>query len=584
MKRAIAMSLLVCMTLAVTLSVVQAEPTEPKEKIKAFEKEWSSRVPREKNEAVKALPNDSKQYLESYIEILKNEHWMIREQGMVNLATATPDVLEGLVEEARDLNDKKDDERKLRAHIIFTLCVANQRNDATWDYVREVLVNVDEDGDEGDYAVSNRIEAALHMSNNYGEEVNKPNFEALFAVLKQLLGSTEEDSKKADKEIEKKRKVLEKDKGLRHLKWLVVYAMEKLTSQRHGDLVNGWQIWWDGAKDGPILYRNDGEAVSTEVEGVEVKGRQYAREKQDLPTDLELLILPSVEFYGEWMEPYMYEFTKYFNVTMLRMPDASKMKDLKRPTDRNGTPDPNAYYQPVDRIYKIFEARRKEKGGNVGMIALGATACFMAMEYAKNQPDGIQFIVCVGAYSGNDRFNSALESARNQGGDSTLQWYAAILRTYYGPNGPREAFTEDQQFEAQIGRMSHLVFDPYSVNNIRMNQIENQVNAKRRKEMEESGERPSGQASLIDGDYVFEGKKIKTPALFFYSKNDKLGDKGSPNKLKGMFSNAHLVELEDTAAVPYVEDPMGFIENFKEFMDEEEVWEKIKKDRKKDDE
>lgn len=569
MKRAIAILVLLVLSLSATLNFVSADI---KDDLKDFKRKWSSKEILDNRDAAKDLPFDYPDYFEAHYEVLQGKHWLMRWETISKIAQAQPEIIDQFVDFVREeVGDRKEEDIAVRQHVVFGFCIGNNTTDKAWDWVYEVLVDEDQ-------PMPVRIEAAKHLHRNYGTERNKKHFEALFKVLKQVSSPDEKEDKKLERD-------LEKDSELRHLRWLTIYAMEKLTSQTHGDLVNGWQIYWDGLEpDDPILYRDDGERVSNKVEGVEVEGERYARPERKLPTNLELLVLPSVEFYAEWMNPYLYELTKYFKVTVLRMPDASGMEGLRRPKDRNGVEARDAYYEPLQRIYKVFEGRRQQEGGNVGMIALGASACFMAMEYAKNQPDGIKFIVCVNAYESNAAFSSKLSWARDQGNDKILQDYAAIMRTYY--QGERPNFTDEQMYRAQIGDISHLLMDPRDPNHIWLSLVRGQVNRqrederrKKEEEAREKGERlPPRQAQIIDTEYAFEGSNIKVPALFYYSENDPLHDSKSPGKLKGMFRNVHLHEFEESGASPFAEQPMIFIERFIEFMDDEEIWEEIKPD------
>jgi len=208
-----------------------------------------------KLDAVEALPGGDAGLIGCYQTATEDPRWSIRIQATLRIRG----IEVGAGRDAYIDAFRKEKKETTRAQMLWNLAVFEDKSDSEWKVIREVLQDVRE-------SMRVRITAARLMETPLQQDLMKANFEALLATLTAF---------NADDKIQKR---LDKDKVQRQFKWLLVYAMERLTSEEWGDSVAGWDTWWNQNKTQPLKYRQDNK-VQSEVSGVKVEGRTAVRKK-----------------------------------------------------------------------------------------------------------------------------------------------------------------------------------------------------------------------------------------------------------------------------------------------------------------
>jgi len=416
-----------------------------------------------------------------------------------------------------------------------------------WPFARPTTATINHSDEERE-AIEERA-AAIHA---VAQPVVKGNFKAYLDFLKYM---------QTDPKFSKRLDPKKNDKDARLLQWLTVFGLEKLSSEEGTENLAAWEIIWQKAEqeDYRLTYRWDEDRANLQIGDVSANARTAERRKVKRETGVHLLLMPEDKS-DLYFAPYEREFIQYFKLSSFIMPDGAKWGRKN---------DDKSYYYPIDKVAEFFkEHRRSQQGGMFGMVCVGEAA-YIAMEYAKFDPDGCAFIVCIGAWPSNNQMSQGRTQGENSKRLDVKNWYLSLW--YEDPNGIEK--DPEKKFHCDAGELTHRFADP---RNPDIYYVRDRIDAA-------PGVASSGLQPIIDDAYAVKAKGVTVPALFIFGEADETSNE---KKLKGeftrMFQNAKFVTMKGTSRMPWLEDPMGFLDEFELFMKEKKVWDRIEKFKEKE--
>lgn len=521
---------------------------------------------KEKVETIDADPG----LLGAYEVVLSDPYWSIRWPVVVKIAQFSS--AESRADVAKYMRTIKD--ANARHQMVWAYAHSSMQTPEEWKALHDILKDPKENDDikatvlrsmwrwmgsplpkdtTGDSEeVKAKKDEERKKIMDYVQPMLKANFKAYLDFLKHL---------QADKDYKKK---LAGKRGsntqARLLQWLAVEGLEKLTSEERGDNTNSWDIFWTEveSKNLNLNYRFDDAREEMKIGDTNVKARTAVRQKAKKLTGVHMLFMPDDDS-DLYFQPFDREFTQYFKLSSFIKPDGAKWGRKN---------DAQSYFYPDKEVAEQFQAYRKGQGGMIGMLTIGS-AGYLAMEYAKADPDGCAFIICIGAWSGND----VMKQGRVQGENSKRDDIQNFYRSLYYPRP--EAIWNDplKNFHRETGQFSHRFSDQYDPDIYYLRQKLYEGAQAREKER-------SGLQSLIEPQYEVKGKGFQVPALFIFGKDDQASNqKKAQSDLSKMFPNADFVVMENVSLSPWLEDPIAFYDVFETFMEKRKVWERIEKYR-----
>jgi pimeloyl-ACP methyl ester carboxylesterase len=531
--------------LAATVAVF-AVPSEAdvKKELSAFKAVWGDKKKstREKFEAVQALPTGDEGLAATYIEILETDVWQYRADVALNrIVQENNEAL--LAELSKFLFDEKKAPKQPSAAEHLVLALYNNQNfanAANWAKLGDIVNN-----EKMPSKVKRRAIRELGRWRG-AEEVPavqtqmKANAGLLISLLKTNLAN-----KKADR-IER---------------FLLIDSLESLTSEEHEESIENWEYWYNSVKDAadkPLTPRK-AQAFKDNLGDIELEGHSFVRKGARKAEGMEILILPEFAWSEEYWYPYIFELNKFATCTFVELPDASRVKGLKRPTDRSGNADPNAYYYPLEQLVEAFEERRKlSKQEKVGIIAHGVSG-WIALEYCRLHPESVAFAIIMNTWSGNQSFGKARNQMEgNKAKDDDMKFYGAGL--VYDPTNRQgySSFNDDQKFHYHTGEFKRMQADPKSVDSLMYGAIR-------------SYRKPIAGGQALVPEYEFENqmknKTLNVPVLFIHGEMDGMFVQDDVKLYQKVFKNGMFETFKGTSRTPWAEEPTLFYEKFNTLME-----------------
>ena len=513
-----------------------------KKELSEFKKTWNNKraSTREKYEAVRNLPTGDADLADWYINVLEGEVWQWRAEVMLQrlINETNTELLDALGE---FLFDEKDPVKKPAAaeHLIMGL------------FNNSTFATADRWAKAGDVVRHEKLDAKVkwRMIRELGRwrgaqempEV-QAQMKANCGVLIDLLG---ENLK------QKKPDMIER--------FLIIDSLEALTSEEHGEKLENWTFWFNELKEKPLSPRK-AEVFKDNLGDIELEGHTFARKEPRKVEGMEVLILPEFGYSEEYWYPYIFELNKTMACTFVELPDASRVKDLERPVDRAGNPDPNAYYYPLEQLVEAFEQRRKDsKQEKVGIIAHGVSG-WIALEYCRLHPESVAFAIIMNTWSG----NNAYSKARNQlegSKDDDYKYYGMGL--IYDPTNRVGfgALTDDQKFHHSTGAYKRMQADPKAVEPVLYGALRDQY----RKQI--------GGGQALTPQYEFQNEvgrnTLDVPVLFVWGQHDPMYVDADKKAFEKSFNKKKLmIEIfPNSARTPWAEEPPLFYEKFDELIE-----------------
>ena len=521
--------------------ITPSSASDIKQQLMEFRKTWTDRraSTREKQEAIQNLPTGNAELAQWYIEVLEGEVWQWRAEIMLQRLTAetNPELLDELAEFLFD--DKKAPRQPAAAeHLILglfnnTTFATNER----WARAGELIRN-----DKMPAKVKWRM---IRELGRWRGAVDHPDVQALMKLNCKLLIDLLGENLKA-----KRPDMI--------ARFLIIDSLESLTSEEHGEKIENWTFWFSDLGEKPLTPRTK-TMFKDNLGDIELEGHTFARKEPRKVEGMEILILPEFGYSEEYWYPYIFELNKTMACTFVELPDASRVKDLERPTDRAGNRDPNAYYYPLEQLVEAFEERRKQsKQKKVGIIAHGVSG-WIALEYCRLYPESVAFAIIMNTWAGNNSYSKArnqLEGSK----DDDFKYYGMGL--IYDPTGRvgYNALTDDQKFNHQTGSYKRMQADPKAVEPVLYGALANQY----RKQI--------GGGQALTPNYEFENevgrKTLDVPALFIWGKHDPMYVDSDAKVFQQAFnSRTSMVEIfPESSRTPWAEEPPLFYEKFDELI------------------
>lgn len=357
----------------------------------------------------------------------------------------------------------------------------------------------------------------------------------------------------------------------RDLRFLIVDALENLTSEEHGDLAENldkWKFFADNIKADIPLTPRKAEKFKDDLGDVELEGHSFARKAPRKGGDLELLILPDLGKSAQYWYPYVFELNKTFTATFVDLPDCSRMKDLEWMKNADGSPNRTAYYYPLAQLVEAFEKRRESSGKKkVGLIAHGVSG-WIALEYLRLHPESVEFAVIIQTWSGKGSREQARNAMENNK-EKDLAYNCAGQDLVYDPSGTIGSLSlnESQKMWAQTGHIKRRWADPKGLEPIFFAQP--------------AWAKPvGGNARILVPEYEFskemKGKKVDVPVLFCHGMKDPM----YPAKDKTVYTSAfgakaRWVDFANSADTPWAEEPVKFFEEFEKLLADNKILERL---------
>lgn len=339
------------------------------------------------------------------------------------------------------------------------------------------------------------------------------------------------------------------------LRFLMVDALESLTSEEFGESHDKWKFWYDQLGDKELKPRK-AEKFKDQYGDIEIEGHSFVRAKKRPVESVDVLILPEFGYSEKYWYPYIFELNKIFNCVFVDLPDASRVQGLKRPTDRAGNADPNAYYYPLAQLVEAFEKRREASGQKkIGIIAHGVSG-WIAMEYVRLKPESVLFAVIMNTWSGNNSYGKARNQCEGSKDDDFKYYGAGLL---YDPTGRvgYNSLTDDQKFHYQTGSGKRMHADRKAIEPIFYS-------------ADQSYSKRVGGGQALTPDYEFEREAGRTkntvPTLFIWGQHDPMFVKDDPKLFQRVFTKGVVEIFPNSARVPWAEEPLLFVSKVKDLL------------------
>lgn len=534
---------------------VSSNSADIKQDISKFDSVWKSNRKSniEKRDAIKELPTGDKQLRKAYIKILESDVWQYRWQVTVRIVQETDEeFLKSMWSFVMDKAVKRSP--AAGEHMIWALL--RNHNFATLERWAE-LGNLIREKKFPEKVKARAIrEMGIPRSNTTGnktfsQDLAKQNVRLLI----DLLGESIEDKRLLTKLQQ----------------FLIVDALESLSSKEYGAEVSKWNVWYSQEReDGKLKFRRR-EKFKDEFDNADLEGHSFVRETKR-ETNLEVLILPDLGKSDEYWYPYIFELNKTFKCSFIQLPDCTRMKNLKYMKDRANQVDKTAFDYPLRQLVDVFEERRqRSKQKKVGLIAHGVSG-WVAMEYLRLHPDKIAFAIIMNTWSG----QNSHEAGRNQmyswkGKDPAYKWYAENL--IYDPSGKvgSESLDKSQKMWASTGLFRRQAGDIRALEPIFYAVM------KEYRVAQESSQR------ILVPDFEFavknKGKKIGTPVLFIHGRKDPMFIAKDGNDYKRTFTKMHWEIFENSGSTPWVDEPQAFFDAISSLMKKHKIIEEFKNDQ-----
>lgn len=527
--------------LAATFAVF-AVPTEAdvKKDLSAFKTVWADKKKsnRLKLEAVQALPGGDKLLAPTYIEILESDVWQFRAEVAFNRIVQESNT-ELLAELSTFLFDEKKAPKSPSAAEHLVLALYNNQTFATaenWTRLGDIVRNP-----KMPSKVKRR--AIRELGRWRGAEDLPAVQTQMKANVGLLIGLLRDNllDKKADR-IER---------------FLLIDSLESLSSEEHEEAIQNWEFWFSDLKEKPLTPRK-AQAFKDNLGDIELEGHSFVRKGARKAEGMEILILPEFAWSEEYWYPYIFELNKFATCTFVELPDASRVKGLKRPTDRSGNADPNAYYYPLEQLVEAFEERRKlSKQEKVGIIAHGVSG-WIALEYCRLHPDSVAFAIIMNTWAGNNSFGKARNQMEsNKAKDDDFKFYGAGL--VYDPTNRQgySSFTDDQKFNFHTGEFKRMQADPKSVDSLMYGSIR-------------AFRKPIAGGQALVPEFEFENqvknKTLNVPVMFIHGEADGMFVQDDIKLYQKVFKNGMFETFKGTSRTPWAEEPTLFYEKFEALM------------------
>jgi len=555
----LALAAMVGLSITASISDVRAD----EKAAAAFEREFkAAKTPLERSKVVEKLDSDI-ELLKAYEVVLGDSYWRVR--GTVINKLQSFGSAEPRAKIAEYMVGIKDE--KVRHQMVWAYCNSNYASADELKPIHALLKNPKESDDIKATALRSmwrwlakplpvpatadteqekaKKEAERKAIQDFMQPILKANFKAYLDFLKHL---------KTDKDYKKKLESKKPDADARLLLWLTVEGLERLTSEERGDSVDSWEIFWQKVEADKLelKYRLDDEREQLKIGETAVSARTAVREKVKKLTGVHMVFMPDDQS-DLYFAPFDREFTQYFKTSSFIKPDGEKWGRAN---------DAESYFYPDAQVAKLFAEQRKAAGGMIGMLTVG-TAGYLAMEYAKGDPDGCAFIICIGGWSGNDVMIGGRQQAEQSKREDIKYYYQALH--YKDPNGIMT--NDEKRFHALTGQYSHRFSDPFDPD---IYYLINRLEAAPKQER-------SGKTTLVDPQYEIKGKGFTVPSLFIIGEDDEAANPGKAKEMLKLFPNGKLVIMKGTSRMPWLEDPITFFDEFETFMKEKKVWERIEK-------
>lgn len=560
---------------------------EDKKNFSDFKKRYDgTKVNKERSEIAQQYFEKTSPYYDGFEHVISDQHWLTRWAAQDPLRKLDASTRLKLLKEA--IGQKSED---IRHHFIYAIALlAEEVSPAEWELLAKQMEAPKESfwvkatiaRALGRWPVSQDPSRAAEPKNEEEKKAQeeaiakiiadaqallKTNFEIL---LKQLEFLT--NDKKLSKDLEKG-----KNDELTWYRNMIVYSLERLSSQEWSTDYTSWKIWWDENRDKPLNYRFD-RKLKQKVGEAEVDSRYVERKIRKFELNSELLMLPDYANKPGYYSPYLDDMTQYFNrVSFFELPDATHLAGPRQDGRQSNLPA-NGYYYPLDRVAKeIFLPSQKNRELPAGMIANGMSSP-VAMHYAyedvrtakKKDDRKVPFIVCINPWVD---FGDMSKSVQQLRGHKNEVWSDYGLSRSYPDN---QKMTAEQSHNAGIGRISALFSNPQNPWHIEARQAEYTP--------EEWQARSRGSA-FIDDSAKFDpdpalGKEV--PALFIFGKDDPQYVSGTDKKCQKAFPNCTIVFMEGAGRMPWVEKPEEFKRHVLDFVQKTDLWKEAVKARESD--
>ncbi|MBZ0138016.1 MAG: alpha/beta hydrolase [Planctomycetes bacterium] len=513
-----------------------------KKELSEFKKTWTDRraSTREKYEAVRALPTGNKDLADWYIDVLEGEVWQWRAEIMLQrLTTETdPDLLNEL---GKFLFDEKKAPKQASAAEHLILGLFNNSSFAKperWARAGELIRNE---------KMPDKVKWRMirELGRWRGAEDN-PEVQTLMKnncrLLIDLLGEN----------LKAKRPEL-------IARFLIIDSLESLTNEEHGDKIENWTFWYNDLKDKPLTPRK-ATMFKDDLGDIELEGHSFARKEPRKVEGMEILILPEFGYSEEYWYPYIFELNKTMTCTFVQLPDASRVKDLERPIDREGNKDPNAYFYPLEQLVEAFELRRQEsKQKKVGIIAHGVSG-WIALEYCRLHPESVAFAIIMNTWAGNNSYGKARNQLEGNKDDDLKYFGMGLL---YDPTNRQGygALTDDQKFHYETGAYKRMQHDPKAVEPVLYGAMREQFR-------EQIG---GGQA--LTPKFEFEDlvgrKTIDAHVMFVWGAHDPMYVDDDMKAFQKSFDRgkATFEIFPNSSRTPWAEEPTLFYEKFDQLIE-----------------
>ncbi|MCC6572912.1 MAG: alpha/beta hydrolase [Planctomycetes bacterium] len=496
-----------------------------------FKRLWAAKTYVEKLKGLAKLPGGYERATKDILDCLNSEDWVFRQAPFMLLYKEKDTELLGWYEEQLFEKEKR---AAVMEHMVWAL-YNNEAfaNAARWARLGELIGNVKK------VDVKVRGRAAREMGKYRGDvkkaedqKQAKDNFLVLLGLLEKYM-----DEKKPDA--------------------LMIFqlsdAMENLTGQEHGNEVKSWRNWWDsGAKDRDLIPRQ-ADKLTKDLQEIQLEEHSYARKRGRMIENLDVLVLPDFGWSGQYWQPYICELNKIFACYMVSLPDASRVKpEPKRPYGND------AYVYPLPQLVEAFEKRREaSQQKKVGIIAHGISG-WIALQYARQRPDSVAFIIVISTWSGTKSFNSSISQLENNQ-NPIIKYFGAAQR--YDPNptarvGPR-SMTEEQNTLAHVGSYKSMHLDPYALEPLfyalAQDQFRQQIPG----------------VALVPDDFEFKKgvTPIDVPAMIIWGAKDWRHVKEDQKTIPEAFKNPTLALYENSYRVPWAEEPVRFVNDVKKMVE-----------------
>lgn len=529
-----------------------AAPAKDKAKddeIAEFRKGWNDKDHTKKLEAIDKIPSAYELAVPVGLEVIKSEEWIFRAQFILNKLMqetdeATLKAYAAVLWEAPKGMDKIL-AAGIQENVLFGLL-----NNQTWGTVenwQKVLIQAGEPGKKA-WPTKVRVRALREAARWRGnQELGKANVTTLIDMLRTL---SEIKKPTPDDQL---------------VIWHVSDALESLTGEEFGDEIKGWDTWWPVNKEKELQPRKATRLNKESIEGVDIEGETFARKKKRDVEDFEVLFLSEFGYTQQYWLPYAFELNKMFSCSFIDLPDASKVKGLKRPQDRNGN-SVSGYYYPLPQLVDAFDARREQAGqAKVGLIAHGVNA-WVALEFARRRPESLAFIVVIATWasSGDGKsYSKAISQMRSDKRLPVKYFGEGLLNS---PQGSREgsgSMNDEQWLLHRIGAYKRMWGDPLAVDPM-LYAVDPSYRPQERQ----------GEPVFAPDDFDFKLDTklgpLKVPTLIIWGEKDWMFVKDDQKVISGAFDSrkATVSLYKEAGRTPWAEDPLRFFTEMRKLLDD----------------